>query len=223
MITAWTGHKHTDFNSPPLFCAASPPICLRQDQGRCRYYAAEGTISLSEGCFILGWFFFQKKNHHISQQRPSFFSNLTLLEFSDHTVWGHEERSQEWFLEEAENPPGNTSLLLATSPEFPIGNRVRQAGGWMAWGLPPSLLSMFLEARPELMTVSSLQSCCSLHRGPLTGHSNSLRKEKFHIPIQERAKTQTSHSKEDAETANTNSFSTSIIRGFHQHLESFVL
>lgn len=209
-------------NSPPLLYAANPPICLRQDQGRCRYYAAEKTISLSESCFILGWFFFQKKNH-ISQQRPSFFSNFRLLEFSDHTVWGHEERSQEWFLEKAENPPGNTSFLLATSPEFSTGNCVRQAGGWMAWGLPPSLLSMFLEARPELMAASSLQNCCSLHRGPLTGYSNSLRKEKFHIPTQERAKTQTSSSKEAAGIANTNSFSTSIIRGFHQHLESFVL
>lgn len=47
----------------------------------------------------------------------------------------------------------------------------------MAWGLPPSLPSRFLEAHPELMAVSSLQSRGGLRRGPLQAHSNSSQRE----------------------------------------------
>lgn len=65
-------------------------------------------------------------------------------------------------------PPRNTSFLLAASPESPASNHRKLAGGWMTLGLPPSLLFMILEVRPELMTVCSLQSCC-LHGGHSLG------------------------------------------------------
>lgn len=175
------------FESLAFVIAASPPIRLRKDQGRCGYYA-QRRPSLYQTVVLFGLiFFFQKENHHISQQRPSFFSTFMLLDFSDPTVWGHEEQSQEWFLEEVETPPGNTSFFLASSPEFPTGSCVRQAGGWMAWGLPPSLPSRFLEAHPELMTVSRLQSRSGLHRAPLQAHSNSLLEEKLRSPRREGA------------------------------------
>lgn len=169
-------------------CYCCQPSHSSQARSReMRIWCSEKTNPLSDSCFVWADFFFQKENHHISQQRPSFFSTFMLLDFSDPTVWGHEEQSQEWFLEEVETPPGNTSFFLASSPEFPTGSCVRQAGGWMAWGLPPSLPSRFLEAHPELMTVSRLQSRGGLHRGPLQAHSNSLRKEKLRSPTREGA------------------------------------
>lgn len=119
-----------------------------------------------------------------------------LLGFFDHTVWGHEELSQEWFLEEAENPSWKYIFSLGRLPSIPAPGTVlsRQEDGW-----------------PEVFP----QLCCPCFLKPIwswwlslaykgAGASTEARspsllkltsERELHIPVQERVKTQTSSSK----------------------------
>lgn len=73
------------------------------------------------------------------------------------------------FWKRQKTPPGNIFCLLAASPKFPPRNCLKAGRGMDGLGLPPSLRSVLLEARPELMTISSLQSPCYLREARSPG------------------------------------------------------
>lgn len=122
MMTAWTRvlvHGF-EFSASVMCCQPShmPQMRSREIQILCY---REDHLSIREVFFVCTGFFFIPKGNSsfITKKGLHFFSAFMLLGFSDHTVWGHEELSQEWFLEEAENPSWKYIFSLGCFPRIP--------------------------------------------------------------------------------------------------------
>lgn len=206
-------------NSQSLLCTANPPTCLRQDQGRHRYWAAERAISLSESSFV-----FQKEHHHISQKRTSFLRSF----YAAGILWsycvGPWNTAPRMIPGRGRKPLLEIHLFSWLLPQnSPPGTVLsRQEDGWSEV-FPISAIHVSWNQSRADDRLQPTKLLLTVWRCTHQAASNSLQKKKFHIPAQERVKTQTSSSKKAAGTANTNNFSTSIIRGFHQCLESYEL
>lgn len=197
MITAWTRALIHGFEFL-VFVMCCQPSHLSQTRSRERQIVCyrEDHPSIRElFCFVLA-FFPQKESHHISQQRPSFLYSF----FAAEILWSHcvgplrtvpgmiPGRSRKPLLE----IHLFSWLLPQNSPQGTVLSR--QEDGWpklFPHLCRPCFLKPVLSWWPSPACKAALPPWRPTHQD----HSNSLQKEEFHIPAQERVKTQTSSSK----------------------------
>ena len=141
MITAWTRELVHEFEFL-VFVMCCQPSHLSETRSRetqilcCR----EGHLSIRElFCFPKGTSSYITKKNFISSQLLCCWDSLILL----CGAMKHCPKNDSW--KRQKTPPGNTSFLLAASPEFPTRNCLKQAGGWMVWGLPHFCCPCFLK------------------------------------------------------------------------------
>ena len=219
MITAWTRELIHEFEFL-VFVMCCQPSHLSETRSRetqiscCR----EGHLSIRElFCFPKGTSSYITKKDFVSSQLLCCWDSLILLcgamkHYPKNDSWKRQKTPLEihlssWLLPQ-NSPPGTVLSRQEDvwSEVFPI------SAVHVSWNL-----SRADDRLPTTKLLLPLWQCT--HQAA----SNSLQKKESHIPAQERVKTQTSSSRKAAGTAKTNNFSTSIIRGFHQCLESFVL
>lgn len=225
LLPAWG--TSTRLASRPVTAASPPRIRLRQDQGH-EDIMLQGRSSLYQSVVLFGAGFF---GVFFSKGKSSYITTKTFFLFNFYAagiLWSHcvgpwgavprmiPGRSRKTLLE----IHLFSWLLPQNSPLGAVSGR--QEDGWPE--VFPHLCRRCFLKPVQSWWLSPVYKATAASAGAHSrAHSNSLCKEKLHSPSQERAQTQTSSSEKAAGTANTNSFSTSIIRGFHQHLESFVL
>lgn len=220
LIAAWTGHWSTGLNPQPLLLLPTLPFISDKIKGDVDIMLTEDHPSIRQ-LFCLGWFFFPEGKSSYITTKTFFLFNF----YAARLLWSHcvgpWRAVSRMIPGRSRNPSWKYIFFLGFFPRIP--HRELCHAGRRMDGLGSSPISAVEVSWSPSRADGCLQST-KPRRPPqrLTPGPLKLCAERNSAAPQERAQTQTSSSKTAAGPANTNSFSTSIIRGFHQHVEPFV-
>lgn len=206
-------------------CYCCQPSHSSQTRSReIRILCSEKTIPLSDSCFVWADFFFPEGKSSYITTKTFFLFNF----YAAGLLWSHcvgpWRAVSRMIPGRSRNPSWKYIFFLGFFPRIPH-RELWQAGRRMD-GLGSSPISAVEVSWSPSRADDCLQSTKPRLPPQRPTHwptTQTLFAKRNSTAPQERAQTRTSSSKTAAGPANTNSFSTSIIRGFHQHVEPFVL
>lgn len=141
MFTAWTRALVHEFEfSASVKCCQPSHLSETRSREMQILCCREDHLSIRElFCFPKGASSYITEKAFISFQLLCCWDSLIIL----CGAMKNPPKNDSW--KKQKTPLGNISFLLAASPEFPTRNCLKQAGGWMAWGLPHLCCPHFLK------------------------------------------------------------------------------